>query len=672
MTAHLRRIAPFWIVFLVCAAGAARAQTCLDVNDCSGSSYTVKKDFTIADPGTAPSNAAGAATGGFCSASETYRTYVAWCNESGCSAVSPASGNITPSSGTTNLIAVTRPSIPAGATSWAAYFSKSSEGHSRIRHCTSTNPTAGTVAAAASTENCKCFPAGGQQQTSNQTGMLQTSKLHPDGTVRLSAKDGTVQGKLATDKAILEYASDLLPRFSPDSGTNFRTVDWNSATVYYVEPNFGASNTATSGRTVFNSIFSALSTITDSSYSKPYVLKVRHKDGTEIPDATINKPYVWIQGDGATRVGKLNVMADGVRISGLIGSQIWVGQIGTNTPPSDLDNIWIHDNIFTNGPTGICRLSIHVGAGTRTHAVLVSNNRMGAGANDPQSPFVNQCEVDTHVGDAGKGTIVAFMDNFIENQDCLHNSEPMSVSSGDQTVAEGTLTLSIRNTMICDIAPGMIENGEDFACISSGFGFGTFVSIDDVCYMTRQDTAPYDHKHVFMQVDQNYNSTVPRRAELINPTFLVSLAAKATGDTIAYVLMDTPYLTFSLSNPRYRDFAMGSGWSASDKYFAIVDGGRTPPPAASNTFLRWDNVVSSPGPDILYLNGVGSSLVDAGPNHRVMKEAFGPKITLAGADLGSTCRENEFRYDTGGSTKELCLCDASGAWKCKALGPLYD
>jgi hypothetical protein len=645
----------------------------MNENDCTGSSYAVKKDFTLADPGTAPTSLAGASSGGFCSAAETYRTYVAWCNESGCTAMSPASGDVQPSSGTTNLITVTRPAIPPGApvTSWAAYFSKASEGHTKIRHCTSSNPTAGTVDAGSTTENCKCLPVGGQQTTGNQTGIVQTSKLHPDGSVKFSAQDGTVQKKLTTEKAVLEYASDLIPRLSADAAANNRTVDWNSATVYYIEPNFGTQNQKAVGRTVFDSFFTALTAITDSSYTKPYVLKLRNNGGGEIPGGTINKPYIWIQGDGATRVGQLQVMADGVRISGVIGSEIDVGNYLTGSAPSDLDNVWITDNILTSDPSGLCTIHVHVGGGTRTHAVMVSNNRLG-GANDPASAFPGRCELSSTAGSPGKGTVVAFVDNYVENHDCLHSSEAFSVGNDLSTSATGVLTLSIRNTMNCNIDVGIQENGEDFACISNGFAFGTFMSIDDVCIMTRKDTAPYDHKHVFMQVDQNYIDTVPRSAEMINPTFLVSLADKAVGDTIAYVLMDTPYLTFSLSNPRYRDFNMGSGWTASDKHFAIVDGGRTPPPSATNTFLRWDNVVSSPGTDILYLSGVGSSLVNAGPSHRVMKEAFGPKITLVGADLGSTCTENEFRYDTGGSTKELCLCDASGAWKCKALGPLHD
>src|SRR6185436_3356912 len=103
------------------------------------------------------------------------------------------------------------------------------------------------------------------------------------------------------------------------------TVDWNSATVYYIEPNFGTQNQKAVGRTVFNSFFTALTAITDSSYTKPYVLKLRNNGGGEIPGGTINKPYIWIQGDGATRVGQLQVMADGVRISGVIGSEIDVG-----------------------------------------------------------------------------------------------------------------------------------------------------------------------------------------------------------------------------------------------------------------------------------------------------------------------------------------------------------
>src|SRR5467141_2764308 len=55
----------------------AFAQTCINVNDCSGSSYAVKKDFSLPNPTVAPTNAQGPTVFGSCSSAETYQMYVA-------------------------------------------------------------------------------------------------------------------------------------------------------------------------------------------------------------------------------------------------------------------------------------------------------------------------------------------------------------------------------------------------------------------------------------------------------------------------------------------------------------------------------------------------------------------------------------------------------------------
>jgi hypothetical protein len=647
----------------------------MNVDDCSGLSYAVRKDFLISDPAVAPANAAGATTGGFCSTNDTYRTYVAWCNESGCTAVSPASSDFHPASGTTNFITVmvTPGSIPYGATSWAMYYSKASEGHSKIWHCSSTNAYSGSVAASATSGDCKCvaFPFSGQQQSSNQTGLYQTNKLDPDGTIKASAKDGTVQSKLTPEKAILDLTNDLVPRFSPDAGMNYRTVDWNSATVYTVEKNYGATGSSTVGRTVFKKVSDALAAITDSSYTKPYVIKLRSKDGTELDAATINKPYVWIQGDGATRIDQLTVIADGVRVSGVISPAINVGDPQSPGTVSDVDNIWVSNNIITKSSSANgCFITVAVGGGNRVHGVMISNNHLG-GSNDPGAFGANNCRLIGRAGDSGTGTVVQFVGNYVENANCQSASEPMVVVGSTSSDATKTTFVSAGNTFNCTIPAGTITSS-DFGCIGLASNFGSLWSTGDSCVIARPDSGSNSHHYVLAQTRDNYSAGIQRRVDIINPYFGVNLpATHYSGDTIGYFYIDGPNLTLNVSNPRYSELALGGGWGASDKFFAAIDAWRTPPPSATNTFVSWDNVVQAPDGDFVFLTGAGTGNVTSSPAPRIMKDQFNQGIVLSGANLGTSCAVNEVRYDTGG-TKEICVCDPANTWNCAALGAKQD
>ncbi len=570
MPRMIPRLAAVVMIGSIVSVGGLRAQTCININDCTGSSYAVKKDFTLSDPSSAPTNAAGAASGGSCSASVTYRTYVAWCNESGCTALSPASSDITPSSGTTNLITVTRPSIPAGATSWAMYYTKSSESHATLRNCNSFVMAQGTAQAAASSGDCKCQGVGGT--TMNTTGVVQTIKMDPSGTVKTSAKDGTVQGKLTAEKAILDASTDLPLRFSADAGTNFRTVEWNSATVYYVEPNFGASSTSSVGRTVFSSIANAMAMISDSSYTKPYVLKLRNNGGGELAGGTIDKPYVWVQGDGATRVGQVKVLADGVRVSGLITPAILVGNVTfPSYTPSDLDNIWITNNVVTNGPSSVaCHIAVNVGGGSRSHAVMVSNNRLG-GSNDPAGVIDNYCALDNYAGSGGTGTVVQFVGNSVENATCVAGNEPLKAQGGTTDDTSKSMVISSGNAFFCNVKDGLSATGLNLACVGLYANLGSLSSVSDSCVMKRSDAGSSSHEYLFAQAFATYSTSVTRFVEFINPRFSVNLpAGHFTNDAIGYLYVDGPYIQIKMSNPRYQELALGSGWSSSNKYFANV------------------------------------------------------------------------------------------------------
>jgi hypothetical protein len=419
---------------------------------------------------------------------------------------------------------------------------------------------------------------------------------------------------------------------------------------------------------VFYTVTDALAAITDSSYTKPYVIKLRSKDGTDLDGATINKPYVWLQGDGATRIGRVVVMADGVRVSRLITQAIYVGDTQDfNTPVSDLDNIWIDNNLVTNGSNPECRIGVHVGGGSRTHSVVVSNNRLG-GSNEPPGGDRNRCTLKSLAGNPGAGTVISFISNYVESQQCIHSFNGMEVAGDDPDYGGGTLTISKRNTLVCNVAPGIQEQGEDFSCVMTRFAFGTFQSTDDTCVMNRQDTGPYQHHYTFMETDQDYSATIPRSADFVNPTLVINLpAAHFAGDAIGYFYIDAPYITVGVRNPRYREIALGSGWSSSDKSLAFVDGARTPPPNSGNTSFMWDSVTQAPDTDIVFSNGASSASITLGPSPHLLSENFGTSLVIPGVALGSSCDVGEMRYDTGGSTKELCVCDPVNTWKCVPL-----
>lgn len=673
--AHARVLGLFILSAWPWSSGPALAQgTCVDVNNCTGARYTVQKDFTLSNPGTAPTNAAGPTTGGACTSAETYTTYLAWCNESGCTAVSPASSNFQPSSGSTNFIAVSRlaGAPPAGATSWAVYFSKASD-PTTIRNCNSTIAAVATAAATATTENCGCLANGGQQQAANSTGLFQTNHLDPGGSIKVSAKDGTVQSKLTVERNVLDYTTDVIPRFSPDGGTNYRSVDWNSATVYYVDATVGGGPSAAGRRTVFSSLGVALAAITDSSYTKPYIVKLRSNDGSKLGETFVGTPYVWIQGDGATRISGVKIRADGVRISGVITTQISI-TTGTDGVPADVDNVWITNNVITSsGPETYCGVNVKVGGGGRSHSIHVSNNRLG-GQQDPGSTFGNDCALQSWASYSAGPTEVHFIDNYVESWNCLHGFNPLQANGNPDGGATEHRVFSSRNTFVCNVAAGFSDPGENFACVMLESGFGHLTSIDDVCMIYRPDVSPASsYYYVFAETDRPYTETHQRSADFINPTLLVNLpAARLNDDHIAYLLMDTPYLTFTITNPRYRELALGSGWSPGDRNFALIGGARTPPPSGSNTFLKWANVVESPGPDIYYYLGATSASATSGPLANLLPVSMGKSMLMNGANLPTSCTQNELRYDTGGSTKEICLCNSSGGWNCFPLGAHID
>jgi hypothetical protein len=161
-----------------------------------------------------------------------------------------------------------------------------------------------------------------------------------------------------------------------------------------------------------------------------------------------------------------------------------------------------------------------------------------------------------------------------------------------------------------------------------------------------------------------------RRITLINPTLEVILPATESGDdTIGLFNIDTPSVDLRIVNPTVRA-TLGPGFdSATDVYFGIVDGGRSTPPSAANTFIQYSGVVNAPSGTIQERN---SPSYVFRPLSHILPDAFDLGIVLNGADLQGICSAGELRFDTGGATRELCVCDPANTWRCVTLGSLVD
>jgi hypothetical protein len=232
----------------------------------------------------------------------------------------------------------------------------------------------------------------------------------------------------------------------------------------------------------------------------------------------------------------------------------------------------------------------------------------------------------------------------------------------------GTSTISRGNTFNCTVKAGITEQGEDFNCISGELAFGSLRSLGDTCIINRQDAGPYHHHYALFLTDENYLGTVPRSAVFDSPTLILNLpASHFDSDAIGFFYLDQRYLTVTISNPRYQEIVLGSGWTAGDKAFSFVDGWRPDPPEAADTFLKWDGVTQAPDTDIVYSDGASSSSITLQPLGHLVAENFGSAVSIPGAALGSTCDAGEMRYDTGGATKELCICDPVNTWSCVPL-----
>lgn len=127
----------------------------------------------------------GASTGGSCSSARTYRFYVSYANASGHTELSPPSYELTPTSGTTNLVTLTIPAgnIPWNAASWSGWFTSDSDNHVTVYGCGASGAEE-TVDNETLTFSCKCSTTTDAiEPTSNTTANVYPLRVGagPDG-----------------------------------------------------------------------------------------------------------------------------------------------------------------------------------------------------------------------------------------------------------------------------------------------------------------------------------------------------------------------------------------------------------------------------------------------------------------------------------------------------------
>lgn len=290
----------------------------------SGSSTTIDLgyDYTMATPA-APSRAAGPSSGGTCRNDRVYRFYVSWQNKTGKSMISAASADFTPSSGTTNKVTVTRPTIDAEATSWDAWFSDSTEAggaHTTRRSCNvsgETNSAVGTT-----TFDCQCRTTNGSMAPSSNT---------------------------SRRVAGLYFSKDYVTR--PETTTK-DVCD------------FGCE---------FSDVASALASITDASTSKRYVVRMIGPYSTG--NATM-KSYVSLVGTSRSSVIVGNVaVPDGVTEVGLSDfTTSSTLSIGTTSNTTD-GYVYINDVTFGSASAPISGNAIGINAAEKWH--VYANGLLG-------------------------------------------------------------------------------------------------------------------------------------------------------------------------------------------------------------------------------------------------------------------------------------------------------
>jgi hypothetical protein len=408
----------------------------------------------------------------------------------------------------------------------------------------------------------------------------------------------------------------------------------------------------------------ALAQITDSGPTKPYVVKLRTDGTTQLNGGLINKSYVWIQGDGASRIGALNICADGVRVTGVISTGISVANQAGCSLTDDPTDVYIADNIIYEPSTGTCGTWWTIGrTGTgRLNTITFANNEVGR----ITASTGDGCDVRLQAASPGAGrTHIHFIGNVWYDPQPIHGSQHINTLG----TAPNVIVWSTGNTFIGNIRAGVSDPGEFFSCFEVEDGM-SITSSSDTCILFRSDNTSDDEEFLFFQVDTDYSESVVRRITLINPTLEVILPATESGDdTIGLFNIDTPSVDLRIVNPTVRA-TLGPGFdSATDVYFGIVDGGRSTPPSAANTFIQYSGVVNAPSGTIQERN---SPSYVFRPLSHILPDAFDLGIVLNGADLQGICSAGELRFDTGGATRELCVCDPANTWRCVTLGSLVD
>lgn len=575
-----------------------------------------KTDYTItAPPTTAPTNVEIAGTG--CTAN-TYRTYLAWMNQSGFSAIGPASSDITLS--TTKRIQVTLTgSPPSNATAWAVFWSRSSESHATIRACNIGGPT--SVALATPTFDCLCSTVA-NTYTAGTTGIRTTSQADA-GVFKFVQYANNAAQTLTEDKNRLDTTLGM-PRWSNDSGANLVQLAILGGRVKYACP----------AGCEFATLTAALNAITDASSTNRYLVLM----GQMADTGTVTlKSYVAVSGISPemTSVRKVEIPFEGTGI-----------RLADMTVPADAGG----NPIFYQGGTPGSRTTLVVDnliCGSTGTGVVDCIFDTG-GSRDVVFNDVTMYSTWDTVIYGPSSTHTEFNSRFILDDGGV--SHTLRGWNGEQSAMHG---LEIRSYN-ADFDVRLSNASSNFIGLhmTDTFG-GTPTRADDVqifnasmrVTMTATSGTPFAK---CVQISGARTSSFASRVRLYNLECKMRAGSVGALTALDISAADADHATWDV------------GW---------FDGTSDLAGGASRTDVN--NAETVAGFKLKLANVVHDGVYTGAGTVEVADTRMGSFTTrLLGpvVDVGTTCTKGQILPDDGGATDELCLCIATNTVKCVTLG----
>lgn len=266
-----------------------------------GATINAAQNLSMSAPANPPTNPTTSGVSGGCLTSRQYRFYKAWVNQSGISALGPASSpDFTPGTNsrkTTITFADEAP--PANAVGVALYYSASNDSHAAKKACALGALANTMVATGTTTFDCACQ---GTSTTAGTTGVVSYTKLGYQGDIRAAVEATTIDKTATVDKNRLRL-STTPPAWSPDSGVTY-------ADFYILGPN---TKTVCAAGCDYTTLTLAYAGITDASSSKVYNILF---DGQETTAITL-KSYTNLIGVSpeSSQTGNITIPIDGTGVS---------------------------------------------------------------------------------------------------------------------------------------------------------------------------------------------------------------------------------------------------------------------------------------------------------------------------------------------------------------------